>query len=109
MLAHQYGRYRFIRLPFGVAPEGDMFQQKLDEIFKDIPKIFGIEDDIQILEYDADGRDHKRTIRQVIKICFQDNLKLNKSNCHLTCMKIPFLGEAISREEVQINLNYLCC
>ena len=26
MLACQFGRYRFTRLPFGVVPAGDMFQ-----------------------------------------------------------------------------------
>ena len=29
----QFGRYRYKLLPFGVAPAGDMFHQKIDEIF----------------------------------------------------------------------------
>ena len=35
-----------------------MFQQMIDEIFKYVPNVFGIEDDILIIGYDADGRDH---------------------------------------------------
>ena len=31
----KYGRYRYMRLSFGVAPARDMFQRKIDEIFKD--------------------------------------------------------------------------
>ena len=44
--ACQFGRYRFKRLPFGLAPTGDMFQCKIDDIFKDLPNVFGIVDDI---------------------------------------------------------------
>ena len=42
----QFGRYRYKWLPFGAALAGYMFQRKIDEIFKDIPTVFGIADDI---------------------------------------------------------------
>ena len=57
---HQFGRYRYKRLPFGVAPTGDMFQCKIDEIFKDLPNAFGIADDILVVGYNADGKDHDK-------------------------------------------------
>ena len=43
-----FGRYRYKRLPFGAVPAGDMFQHKTDEIFKDLPNVFGIMDDILV-------------------------------------------------------------
>ena len=43
--AGQFGRYKYKRLPFGAAPTGDMFQHKIDEIFKNLPNVFGIADD----------------------------------------------------------------
>ena len=46
-----------------VVPVGDMFQWKIDEIFKDLPNVFGIADDMLIVDYDADGRDHDRTLK----------------------------------------------
>ena len=42
----QFGRYSYKRLPFGVAPAGDMFQRKTDDIYKDLPIVIGITDDI---------------------------------------------------------------
>ena len=39
-------------LPFGAAPAGDMFQRKIDEIFKDLPNVFGIADDILAVGYE---------------------------------------------------------
>ena len=56
--ACQFGRYKFKRLPFGVAPVGDMFQQRINEIFRDLLNVYGIAGDILIVGYDADSRDH---------------------------------------------------
>ena len=45
MFACPFGQYWYKHLPFRAAPAGDMFQHKIDEIFSDMPKVFGIEDD----------------------------------------------------------------
>ena len=60
--ACQFGRYRYKRLPFAAVPVGDMFQRKIDEIFKDLPNVFGIADDILVVGYDVDGKDHVNTL-----------------------------------------------
>ena len=57
---------------------GSIFQKKIDELFNDIPHIFGIADDILIAAFDVDGRDHDVSLQQVLQRCRQDNLKLNK-------------------------------
>ena len=50
----------------GTAPAGDMFQRKINKIFKDMPNVFGIVDDILVAEYEADGRDHDKTLQRVL-------------------------------------------
>ena len=52
----QHGRYRYKRLPFGAATTGDMFQHKIDKIFRNLPNVFGIVDDILVVGYDFDGK-----------------------------------------------------
>ena len=56
--ACQFGGYRYKRLPFVAAPTGDMFLCKIDEMFKNSPNVFGIADDILVVGYDTDGKDH---------------------------------------------------
>ena len=56
--ACQFGRYRYKRLPFGAVPTCHMFQHKIDEIFKDLSNVFDIVDDILVVGYDSDGKDH---------------------------------------------------
>ena len=64
---------------------GDMFQHKIDEIFKDMPNVFGIADDILVIGYDKDGADHDEAVYKVLWQCQYVNLKLNKDKCHFRC------------------------
>ena len=50
---------------------GDMFQYKIDEIFKNFPNVFGIADDILDVGYNMDGKDHDKMLQQVPQICRQ--------------------------------------
>ena len=53
-----------------------------DEIFKELPNIFCIADDRIIVGYDKDGADHDDMLRKVLKLCRQENLKLNINKCN---------------------------
>ena len=64
----------YIRLLFGTAPAGDMLQ--IDEIFKELPNVFSVTDDILIVGYNADGKEHGRILRWVMQICHKETLKL---------------------------------
>ena len=59
-----------------------MFQRKIDEIFRELPNIVGIADNILVGEYEDDGKDHDKTLWRGLQICRQVNLKLNKDMCH---------------------------
>ena len=69
--------------------------------------VFGIADDILILEYNTDGRDYDRTLRQVLQISHQ-KLKLNRNKYHFMGTKMPFFGEVIYRERLQVDPKRLC-
>ena len=96
-----FGRYCYKHLPFRAAPAGDMFQYKINEIFNDMPNIFGIADNILVIGYDKDGADHDEAVYSVLRQCQEVNLKLNKDKCHFRCTSIPFFGKVVSREAIQ--------
>ena len=60
-----------------VLPEGDIFQQILMK-YSNMPSVFGRANGILIVGYDADEIVHDKNLRQVKKICCQENFKLNK-------------------------------
>ena len=104
MFACPFGKYRYKHLPFGLVPAGDMFQYKIDEIFNDIPNVFGIADNILVIGYDKDRTDHNEAVYKVLRQCQDVNLKLNKEKCHFRCTSIPFFGEVVSRDGMQPDL-----
>ena len=52
---------------------GDMFQHKIDEIFNDIPNVFGIVDDTLAIGYDNGGTDHDAMVHKVLQRCEEVN------------------------------------
>ena len=78
-----------------------MFQHKIDEIFNDMPNVFGIADDILVIGYDKNGADHDEAVYSVLQQYQDVNLKLNKEKCHFRCTSILFFGKVVSREGVQ--------
>ena len=46
-----------------------MFHHKIDEIFNDMPNVFGITDDILVIGYDDydDGTEHGAMVRKVLQ------------------------------------------
>ena len=80
---------------------GNMFQCKINEIFNNMPNIFGIADDILVIGYDNDGTDHNEMVHKVLQRCKEVNLKLNKEKHQFRYTSIPFFGEVISRRGIQ--------
>ena len=71
-----------------------MFQRKVDEIYKDLPNLFGIADNILVVQYDVDGKDHDDTLKSVLQRGRLVDLKLNKDKCYFRCTSVPCFGEA---------------
>ena len=80
IFACQFGRYRFTRLLFRVELAVNMFQQRIDKLFKDLPNVYAIADNILIVGYSADRRDNDKILIQVMQIYHQENVKLHKIN-----------------------------
>ena len=73
-----FGRYQYKCLLFGAVPAGNIFHHKIDEIFSDMPNVFGIADDILVIGYNEDGKHHDEAVYNVLRWCKEVNLKLNR-------------------------------
>ena len=62
-----FDRYQYKGLPLRAAPVGNMFQQKIDEVFNDMPNVFGIPDDILVIGYNEDGTGHDKAVYNVLR------------------------------------------
>ena len=69
-----------------------------------MPNIFGIADDILVVGYEDNGRDHDEIVQKVLQRCREVNIKLNKGKCLFRFTSILFFGEVTLQNGVQPDL-----
>ena len=92
--AGPYGRYRFLRLPFGLSCAQDVFQRMVDETFGDLPGVTGIADDIVI--FGSKEEEHDANLRRVLERARERGIRFNPDKTKLKRTSIPFFGNIIS-------------
>ena len=70
-----FGRYRFLRLPFGLRSAQDVFQKRIDETFQDIPGIEIVADDILI--FSTTMEEHNAILRMLCDRARKYGVKFN--------------------------------
>ena len=70
-------------------------------MFRKLPKSFCNTNDISIIDYDEDGRDHDYRLKSVMQIYRKENVKLNKDKCQCRCMVVHFISKIVSRQDMQ--------
>ena len=88
-----YGRFRFNKLPFGIASAPEHFQCHMNEILRDLPGVICHIDDI--LVSGRDKNEHNSRLHAVLKRLEAAGVTLNKEKCQFSCTKIVFLGHVI--------------
>ena len=76
-----WSKYRWLRMPFGLKVAGDIFQERLDKVFRLVPGVLGIADDIVI--HGPTENTHDGTVLILCEIVRLNNLSLN-------CKKMQF-------------------
>ena len=87
-----FGRYRFLRLPFGLICAQDIFQRKVDETFGDLPGVTGIADDIVVYGYD--DRDHDKNVSAVLQQDHETGLRSASSSVPVQVCKFKCASQA---------------
>lgn len=70
-----FGRLHFKRLPFGVIVSQDIFQRKLDDVYKSIPDVMGIADDVIISG--STEKEHEQAFTRMLEASRTNNVDLN--------------------------------
>ena len=98
----EYGKYKYKRLPMGVACSPDIFQAKIYELLGDIEGTKAYIDDILCVQkgnYDQ----HLEQLEEVFKRCRRVNLKLNINKCRFGCNEIDYLGYIVTPQGIRPN------
>ena len=85
-----FGRYHFLRLPFGLVCSQDIFQKKMDQILKECQRCIRITDNITV--HGPTEVEHDAHLQNLMQIACKYNLVLNSQKRHMKAPAINFFS-----------------
>jgi transposase InsO family protein len=102
-----FGRYRWLRLPFGISPAPEEYQMRQKQALEGIQGIFGIADDILCVGYgdtiEEATTDHDKHLESLLQRCRDVNLKLNRKKAKLRLTEVKYVGHILSANGVKAD------
>ncbi|XP_063917307.1 uncharacterized protein K02A2.6-like [Zophobas morio] len=95
-----YGRYKFLRLPYGIKCAPEVFNDRFRNIFN-LPNVAVYIDDIII--WGNSREEHDKILNQVLEIARKNNIKFNYSKCKFGVQTLKFMGHIVNRQGVGID------
>ena len=98
------GRHRWLRIPYGISPAPEYFQQELDQNLQGLPGIYRIADDLITDQGDTKeeaDKDHDANFVRLFQRCRERNIKLNIAKFDFKCLQVTFIGHLLSSEGVK--------
>ena len=95
------GRYRWLRLPFGLSVSAEIFQRKLMQNLSDLTGVVCIADDVVI--HGRTQAEHDENLRQFLLRCRERNIQLNSSKLEMNTDCFTFMGHQITSSGVKMD------
>ncbi|XP_052819930.1 uncharacterized protein K02A2.6-like [Mya arenaria] len=89
-----YGRYRYVRVPFGLKSSGDLFVQKIDACLEGLSGVAVIVDDI--LVYGSSREEHDSNLRAVLKRSHDEGIRFNETKLEVGVSEVDYFGHLTS-------------
>ena len=94
-----FGRFRFLRLPYGIKSASEVFQRSVSQMLEDLEGAISFIDDILI--WGNTKEQHDERLYAVLTKLRQENLKLNKAKCQFCVPGVKYLGHWIENGEIK--------
>lgn len=96
-----FGRYRYLRLPFGISPAPEIYQRRMHEVFDDLEGVEIIMDDI--LVHGRTEAEHDHRLKTVLQRCREANLKLNPNKIKLKTKQVEYIGHVLTENGIHTD------
>ena len=96
-----FGRFRWLRLPFGLNVASEIFQKKLIDAFEGLDGIVCIADDVVI--HGRTKEEHDINMKRFLQCCKDKGIKLNDEKTEAGLTEITFMGHHITAKGVAID------
>lgn len=97
-----FGRYRWLKLPFGISPAPEYFQHRLDQAIEGLPGVRTVADDI-LITGEGDTlqeavKDHDKNLLALLARCREKGVKLSKEKFKLRMSEVPYVGHLLTKD-----------
>ncbi|XP_024890884.1 uncharacterized protein K02A2.6-like [Temnothorax curvispinosus] len=100
--ATPFGRYKFLRMPYGICSAPEVFQEKFKSIFDTEGSKVYIDD---VIVWGKTKEEHDRRLVKVLQLAKENNVKFNLSKCKFGRTKIEYMGHIITDKGMYPNEN----
>jgi hypothetical protein len=101
--ATPFGRYRFLRLPFGISNAPEIFHRIFSQLFEGIPGCTIYIDDIII--HTKTREEHDEVLLKVLEKAREAGVKFNKDKCKFYQTKVKYTGHIFSERGISPDPN----
>ena len=91
-----FGRYKFLRMSFGLRMSQDIFQQNIDQTYENCKGAVGLADYVQLL---SNEKTHYRNLHEAMDCTRKAGIKLNFDKCIIKTKCCSFLVTCTSQKE----------
>ena len=91
-----FGRYKWLRLPFGLNVSSEIFQKRIFQCFSGLSGIVCIADDVVI--HGKTIEEHDKNLELFLQRCRDNNVVLNKDKMVLRTDSITFMGHIVTKD-----------
>lgn len=92
--ATPFGRYRFLRMPFGINSASEVFQRAMEQIFTGFPCSIIVDD---IIVGGKGEKEHDENLRKVLNRAQQVNLKTKPTKKQIQAKRSHLCGTSVHR------------
>ncbi len=97
-----FGRFRWLRMPFGISSAPEEFQRRLNETLEGLDNVEIIADDVTVFgvgdTYEDAEKSHDNAFRALMSRCRARGLKLNPSKIKFKLTSVGFMGHVLTPE-----------
>ena len=95
------GHYEWLVMPFGLKNAPQIFQSRMDKIFRNYNYIIVYVDDILIASETVE--EHRHHLKEFVNICIKEGIVLSSKKAVIEHKKIEFLGMILDKQGIKLQ------
>ena len=104
-----FGRYRWLRMPFGISSAPEEYQRRQHEVIEGLNGVECIADDLLVYgsgdNYEEAVKDHDENLKALLLRARQTNLVFNKDKLRYKLTSVPYMGHLLTSEGLRADPN----